>query len=61
MNNKIYQKPSFQMARIEMNDLCSASAPGRSRMTVSLSKGASVHKRLVLKEDIKDDNWDASF
>ena len=25
MNSKIYQKPSFKMAKIEMNDLCAGS------------------------------------
>ena len=55
MNSKIYQKPSFSMAKIEMNDLCAGSKP--VNLKIGLDRGAAVHQVRVEKE-VK---WDTEF
>ena len=41
MNSKIYQKPSFKMAKIEMNDLCAGS--GKEGTGVEVDQGATMN------------------
>ena len=58
MNSKIYQKPSFSMAKIEMNDLCAGSV---QQLTVGVKRGNSADKCLVFKNNELDSHWDSEF
>ena len=57
MNSKIYQKPSFSMAKIEMNDLCSGSNP--QQMRVGMKRGTAAEKTLLVTNT--EGHWDSEF
>ena len=61
MNSKIYQKPSFEMAKIEMNDLCSASEPG-PKTRVKVDQGSKLEYGYAMPVNNGTENmWDNEF
>lgn len=60
MNSKIYERPSFSMAKIEMNDLCSGSAVRRTH--VQVDQGARMDYGYAMKvNDGTEGMWDGDF